>query len=96
MLSPRTIDRKNTSSWSTCHPLHFRPVDHNELVPRDHVLSIRKLSGEGILSEIKNVLGWIINTRLFKIFLHPDKCKLWISSIDQALTKNKKISEKEL
>ena len=61
----------------------FRPKEMNEYVTRDHVLCLRKLEGEGQLNEIKATLGWIINTRLFKIFLHSDKFQLWTSDINK-------------
>ena len=45
----------------------FRPLDKLDPVPRDDPLSLRKLSAESPLEERKTVLGWIVDTRLFKI-----------------------------
>jgi len=41
----------------------FRPVAPNEPIKRDDNISEKKLRGEGQPSEIKTMLGWIINTR---------------------------------
>ena len=73
----------------------FRPVATNEPISRDDVLSIRKLLGEGTLAERKIILGWILNTRLFRVFLPDDKAKAWTDEI-LALLANTKTNDKEL
>jgi len=50
-----------------------RPVDESEPVPRDDLLAINKLLSDGSPSEIKIVLGWVVNTRLFTISLPDNK-----------------------
>ena len=56
----------------------LRPPATNEPIPRDNVLSLRKLAAEGRLEEKKTVLGWDIDTRNFRISLPPDKADRWI------------------
>ena len=52
----------------------FRSIATNEPIPRDPTISIRKLQGEGQLSERKEILGWIVDSNQFKIFLPEHKC----------------------
>ena len=70
----------------------FRPTNPDDPVPRDDILSLRKLLAEGGLEETKMVLGWFIDTRRFIIKLARDKATRWIMDIDDLITK---ISEKE-
>ena len=51
----------------------FRPTQADDPIPRDDATSIRKLKGEGTPDEAKIVLGWIIDTRLFRIYLPKEK-----------------------
>lgn len=74
----------------------FRPLDKLEAVIRDHVLCIRKLFGEGKLSEIKAVFGWIINTREFTVSLSDDKHRNYSKIIKDMLSSYKKIKEEDL
>ena len=67
----------------------FRPRDDKESIPRDDILSERKLKGEGALSEIKPVLGWNIDTRQFKVFLSAHKNQLWQQEIDEMIEQTK-------
>ena len=67
----------------------FRPTDKNDPLPRNDALSKTKMEGEGSPEEIKIVLGWKINTRLFKIFLPMTKATDWIQTIKSELNKNK-------
>ena len=89
------IERTRQATPLAIHSI-FRPTDINDKVPRNNVLCMRKLSGEGALEERKTILGWLIDTRLFKIFLHPHKLLLWSKSIDNLISKKKKVHEKEL
>jgi hypothetical protein len=50
------------------HPLHLNEADYH-----NHVLSLWKLAGNGALCELKVVLGWLINIRVFLISLPVDK-----------------------
>ena len=70
----------------------FRPTNADDPVPRDDILSLRKLLAEGGLEETKMVLGWFIDTRRFIIKLARDKADRWILDIDDIITK---ISAKE-
>ena len=56
----------------------FRPLSKNEPIQRNQTVSKRKLEGEGMPDEIKVVLGWTIDARLFRIFLPTDKAFHWI------------------
>ena len=68
--------------------LTFRPhMGDKEPVPRSHVASVRKLLAEGTLREIIIYLGWLINTREFKICLPNEKASGWIHTIAALLNK---------
>ena len=64
----------------------FRPLHVQEQHIRSHVLSLRKLAGEGQLSESKVILGWLINTRTFSISLPPSKLQAWTTDIQRLQT----------
>ena len=55
-----------------------RPVNNDDPIPRDNILSRRKLIAEGGLEEIKTVLGWRIDTHAFRIYVPEDKATRWI------------------
>ena len=77
----------------------FRPIQHDEPTVQDDILSLRKLLGEGALSEIKIVLGWLIDTRRFVIKLPEDKARAWTIELDDYIQRsmnNHTISEDEL
>ena len=63
----------------------FRPLDKIETARRNDPLSLRKLSGEGTPCEQKVVLGWLICTRSFRIFLQQEKVIYWTDEIDELL-----------
>ena len=58
-----------------------RPVAKTEPIKRQDLLSLPKLEAEGRLEEIKNVLGWDIDTRRFTISLPIRKYDAWKTSI---------------
>jgi len=66
----------------------FRPVDPNEPISRDDNISAKKLAGEGQPSERKTMLGWLIDTRIMRVFLPLDKAMEWTMDISDLLTKN--------
>ena len=74
----------------------YRPLCKNEPTIRDDPLSLRKLSGEGTPSERKTVLGWLIDTRAFRVFLSPEKAILWTKQIDNVILSKQRISSKTL
>ena len=55
----------------------FRPIDDSDPLPRADAASIPKLKGEGTPDESKIVLGWLIDTRKFRIFLPIEKAADW-------------------
>ena len=69
----------------------FRPVNEDDPVPRDDILSLRKLLAEGRLEETKTVLGWYIDSRAFVIKLAADKALRWEMDMNDIL---KKIDDK--
>ena len=77
--------------------LFFNPTTTNlpnELI-RSVALSIRKLSGDGAPTEIKKILGWVIDTRRMIIAMSNDKFTKWTKSINDVLS-NGYCSLKEL
>ena len=59
----------------------FCTIDDRDVIPRDEAVSQWKLSGEGTPSEIKVVLGWMINTWLLRVFLPMEKIHNWLHSL---------------
>ena len=66
----------------------FRPVDDDDPLPRADAASKPKLKGEGTPDEAKTVLGWLINTRLFRIFLPIEKAADWTKDLRHILRAN--------
>jgi hypothetical protein len=58
-----------------------RPVLPAEPTMRDDLLAFDKTLAEGTPEEIKMVLGWQINTRLFLLSLPSDKREAWTADI---------------
>jgi hypothetical protein len=54
-----------------------RPLDPLDALPREALLSLKKLKGEGKQEEIKVVLGWELNSRKLTIGLTPGKFEIW-------------------
>ena len=74
----------------------FRPLSKNEPIARNDTVSKRKLQGEGTPDETKVILGWTIDTRLFRIFLPMDKAYHWISDLKILLQEKYRIKSKEI
>jgi hypothetical protein len=69
----------------------FRPAEpEEEQVDRDDALCLRKLKGEGSLSTRKTVLGWIIDTDTFRVYLPKEKAKAWIDDITAIIAQQKR------
>ena len=68
----------------------------SEPIARNDTISKRKLEGEGTPDEIKPVLGWLIDTRVFRIFLPPDKAFHWISDLKILLQEKYRVKSKEI
>ena len=64
----------------------FRPVSPTESVKRNNAVQQTKYHIEGFPRETNTVLGWLINTRTFKIFLPIDKAEKWINDIEILLS----------
>jgi hypothetical protein len=50
-----------------------RPLDANDEIPRNDIISLKKFQAEAWLEETKTVLGWVLNTRTLQISLPIDK-----------------------
>ena len=72
----------------------------DEPIPRADPLSLRKLYGEGNLSESKTILGWDVNTRTMRIHLPKLKSQEWSLDIkhliDQTGTVTSKVLERTI
>ena len=66
----------------------YRPKNPDDPIPRDDILSLRKLLAEGGLTEIKRVLGWYIDTRRFLIKLTSDKATRWSEDLDILISRS--------
>ena len=89
------VDRSQQALPLSAHVV-FRPLHEQEVAKRKDSLSLRKLSGEGRPEESKNILGWVINTRTFRIHLSKDKHTRWINDINILLQKNTKFRAKQV
>jgi len=66
------IQKGSNAALLAVHTL-FRRTSDSDPLPRPDAASIRKLIGEGTPDEIKIIVGWVVNTRLFRIFLPIEK-----------------------
>ena len=66
----------------------FRPINKEDADPRNPIINFTKHAAEGKLEERKVVLGWLIDSRRFRVFLTPEKSKDWITDIDNAIDKS--------
>jgi hypothetical protein len=58
-----------------------RPVADHKPVPRHELTAEKKLIAESLLEEVKNTLGWLLDTRRLLISLPMDKFSSWSASI---------------
>ncbi len=63
----------------------FRPNFVREFLNRNPILSQKKLWEEGILAERQVILGWLIDTRLMKLFITTQKAKRLLIDIKNML-----------
>ena len=63
----------------------FQPTSSKDPLSRDNAISIRKLDGEGTSNERQRVLGWLIDTFQFRIYLPTEKASQWIADLNDAL-----------
>jgi hypothetical protein len=85
-MTPVCVDiNDNAERCATAAALVFdflsRPLNTNEPLPREVLLSMVKLMGEGRFQETKTVLGWTLDTRRLLVSLSSDTFSLWSSDI---------------
>ena len=68
----------------------FRPLVKDDPIPCNRIINEIKHPAEGLLEEVKRILGWIVDFQKFKVSLPMDKLKEWAYDIDDCL-KNKKM-----
>jgi hypothetical protein len=56
----------------------FRMKDANDPTKRDPIINLTKHEAEGKLEVRKTILGWLIDSHQFKVFLTQEKAKDWI------------------
>jgi hypothetical protein len=66
-----------------------RPIDPLDEIPRREIISKKKFLAEGRPSELKTVLGWVLNTRSLRLYLPDDKYKIWSQEISDILSKGR-------
>jgi hypothetical protein len=71
------------------------PLSPNESLPRDDILSLKKLLAEATPAECQIILGWIIDTCQLIIALPHNKFVAWMNAI-KTLLNMEKITHKEL
>ena len=92
--TPDFIERAKQAVPLAIHTI-FRPVSPLEPIQRDWAISVRKLLGDGRLEHSKSVLGWIINTKTFKIHLEQTKHSAWQKDIEDVIS-SKEIKAKPM
>jgi hypothetical protein len=84
---------KNLKRGAAAVPLAIhligRPMADSEPIPRDDLISLKKLIAEGGLKEVQTVLGWILNTRTLLVSLPEDKFLAYSKQINNLLEKTK-------
>ena len=88
------MKRGQNAALLAVHTL-FRPVHEEETINRPNAAATNKLHGEGTPDELKIVLGWLLNTRLFRIFLPITKATDWRREA-RRISKLEKVRTKEL
>ena len=93
-------DIKDNAIWrSAATPLAIHSIGRQlytcEPIPQHDLLSLNKLAAEGQMSEMKTILGWVINTRSLKILLPSAKFISW-SRDTQSLIKCQQATTKQI
>ena len=65
----------------------FRPKNPKDSCLRDDIINMTKHKAEGKLEERKIILGWLIDTRRFRIFLTPHKLQEWQYDVETTIQK---------
>lgn len=93
------LERHDVDQGCSAVPLVIHAVGRanttSEPVPRQDLLSIKKLKAEGTPSETMTVLGWVLDARNFAISLPKHKQIAWKQSVDVAL-RRRRIDQKSL
>jgi hypothetical protein len=63
-----------------------RPLHANEPIPRQHIVSLQKLTAEAALTEQKTILGWVWDLRRLIISLPANKHTAWSNDIHTIIT----------
>ena len=74
----------------------FRPLAKFEPIGRNDTICERKFEAEGTPRESQIVLGWLVDTRSFKIYLPVDKAVHWTAELQNMLKDNYRITTKEI
>jgi hypothetical protein len=90
-----TKELKLKSSVLLAMELVGRPISEDEPIPRDPFPSVDKLLSEAGLSEVKCLLGWILDTRRLRVRLHTEKHAQWTNQLLE-LTSGKSLTSKKV
>ena len=84
---PPSLDRARAAVLLAIYII-ARQLSPNQHISRDDIACIKKLLGEGALSEIKAILGWEFDTRRLLIRLPNNKFQAWNNIITKILDEN--------
>jgi hypothetical protein len=65
----------------------FRPPQDEDATKINQIINVTKHMAEGILAEIKVILGWMIDTRSFRVELPKEKAQDWLVDIIHCIKK---------
>ena len=82
------VERAKNSALLVIYTI-FRPLHSNKPLKRNDPFSLRKLAGEGKISERKTCMGWDIHTRSLRVFLPREKYTTWAQGIISYLSLTK-------
>ena len=95
-IIPLTVGLPNTDNMSRCEcaallAIHatVRESHPNDPSPREFMESRAKLTAEAGLTEIKTVLGWVLDFRRLIVSLPYNKYQAWNNNINEILTRDK-------
>jgi hypothetical protein len=72
------------------------PPNAGDPIERDDVLSISKFLAEATPSEVKTILGWVVDTRRLLLSLPSNKVRAWSALIQVMLDDPRKVSYEDL
>jgi hypothetical protein len=65
----------------------------DKTIEKEPIFSLDKLLTEGIPSETKMILGWVLNTRDLSIRLPKDKLSVWDNDLALLIQKNSRLGK---